>query len=273
MKRTEKPEATGLGSEVKGFSVNPEGESRHRHVRAKMARKERENQTRMEKKANQCASQEEGAEVQSPERKVIRVESEETQDYVRESLNLSREEAEEISFVPSALSFPRGPMFRCDNRCSDKGLRFWQLASAVVDDGEEAHIINLCQQCYNERLTAQGQAPLKSWQWKAVVEQKAHRVGLWTVLEKDQFIQGMREYFSLEIAKAKKFLKDLEKEEEEGIQSQWQQESLAKQVFGSRKNSADTDCTYLSSRNDEVWILCIERRRLGGIQKEPSRLK
>ena len=45
-------EAIGLGSEVKGVSVNPEGESRHRHVRAEMARKERENQTRMEKKVN-----------------------------------------------------------------------------------------------------------------------------------------------------------------------------------------------------------------------------
>ena len=33
---------------------------------------------------------------------MIRVESEETQDNVRESLNLSGEEAEEISFVPSA---------------------------------------------------------------------------------------------------------------------------------------------------------------------------
>ena len=34
----EEPEATGLGSEVKGFSVNPEGESRHRHVRAKKSK-------------------------------------------------------------------------------------------------------------------------------------------------------------------------------------------------------------------------------------------
>ena len=46
----EKLEATGLWSEVKGVSVNPEGENRHRHARAKMARKERENQTKMEKK-------------------------------------------------------------------------------------------------------------------------------------------------------------------------------------------------------------------------------
>ena len=43
--------------------------------------------------------------------KVITVESEETQDYVRETLDLSREKAEEISFVPSAISFPQRPMF------------------------------------------------------------------------------------------------------------------------------------------------------------------
>ena len=64
---------------------------------------------------------------------MIRVDSEETQDCVRELLNLSPEDAEELSFVPSAISMPRGPMFWCDNRCSDKAHRFWQFASVVVD--------------------------------------------------------------------------------------------------------------------------------------------
>ena len=49
----------------------------------------------------------------------------------------SLEEAEVISFVPGALSIPRGPMFWYDNPCSDKALRFWQLASVVVDDGRQ----------------------------------------------------------------------------------------------------------------------------------------
>ena len=61
-----RPEAIGLESEVTGVSVTPEGESRHRHARAKMARKERENQTIMEKKVNGKAPWDEGAEVQSP---------------------------------------------------------------------------------------------------------------------------------------------------------------------------------------------------------------
>ena len=164
---------------MKGVSVNPEGQSRHRHARAKMARKERENQTVMEKKVN---TWDEGAEVQSPKWNVIRVESEETQDYVRDLFSVSREEVEEISFVPSALIISRGPMFWCDNRCSDKALRFWQFGLVFVDDVKESCTVNLCQQCCNERLTGQGLAPSKSWQWKAVVEKKAHRRRQWRML-------------------------------------------------------------------------------------------
>ena len=63
---------------------------------------------------------EEDEEVKSQKRKVTQVESVETQDYVKESLDLSRKEAEEISFVPSAISVPPKPMFRCDIRCSEK---------------------------------------------------------------------------------------------------------------------------------------------------------
>ena len=107
---------------------------------------------------------------------MIRVEPEETQDNVKESLNLSRKKAEEIRLVLSAI-IPQSPMFWCDNRCSDKALSFWQLVS-VVEDGEESYTANLCQQCYNEKLVAMG----GSWQWYAVVEEKAHRGRLWRTL-------------------------------------------------------------------------------------------
>ena len=43
----EKPEVTVLWNEAEGVSVNPEGESHHERTRAKMARKERKNQTNM----------------------------------------------------------------------------------------------------------------------------------------------------------------------------------------------------------------------------------
>ena len=65
-------------------------------------------------------------------REVIRVESEETQHNVREAMDLSQEEAEEISFVPSAISVPQKPLFRCDNRCSENPLSFWQFSSVVI---------------------------------------------------------------------------------------------------------------------------------------------
>ena len=57
------------------------------------------------------------------------------------------------------------------------------------------------------------------WQWKAVVEQKAHRGRLWKMLGKDQLIHGMCEYFSLARAKAKTFIKDAEKEKQEGYKA------------------------------------------------------
>ena len=54
----------------------------------------------------QATPHEASAEVQGPRRRVMRVESEETQDYVRETLAISQEEADEIGFVRSALSEP-----------------------------------------------------------------------------------------------------------------------------------------------------------------------
>ena len=50
-----------------------------------------------------------------------------------------------------------------------------QFASVVAEDGEESYTATLCQQCYNKNLVAKGAAPMKNWQWCAVVEKKAHR--------------------------------------------------------------------------------------------------
>ena len=69
----ERPEVIGLMSETKDISMNPEDASRHRHAQAKMTRKERDKQTRMEKEINWKTSWDEDAEVQSPKRKVIRI--------------------------------------------------------------------------------------------------------------------------------------------------------------------------------------------------------
>ena len=100
---------------------------------------------------------EEGEEMKSSKRKILRVESEETQDYVREAKSTDQEEAEELSFVPSAISVPQKLIFRCDNQCTEKSLSFWQLASVVTREGEESYTTDICQKCYNDSLKAKGE--------------------------------------------------------------------------------------------------------------------
>ena len=93
---------------------------------------------------------------------MARVESEETQDDVREVLDLSRERAEEISFVSSAISIPqKGLCFGVTIVAVTKPSVFWQLTSVVVEDGEVSYTANFGQQCYNKKLVAKGGAPLK----------------------------------------------------------------------------------------------------------------
>ena len=82
---------------------------------------------------------EEVEEVKSPKTTVIRVESEETQDYLKEARNVSHEEREEISYVPSAISVPQKHLFRCDNHCNEKAFSFWQFASVVKKEGRRSH--------------------------------------------------------------------------------------------------------------------------------------
>ena len=81
---TETLEVIVLGNEAEGVSVNPH----HEQTRAKITRREREDQVKMERKADRYAPGEEGEEIQSQKKKVIQ--SERTQDYVRESLDLKR---------------------------------------------------------------------------------------------------------------------------------------------------------------------------------------
>ena len=70
------------------------------------------------------------------------MEPEETQDTVREANDMNQVEAEEINFVPSAISVPQKPLFRCDNQRREKTLSFWQFASVVIKEGEESYTTN-----------------------------------------------------------------------------------------------------------------------------------
>ena len=120
------------------------GKRRRGPQKGKVASHERE-QVKKSRRQREAPG-EEGEEIKSPKRKVIRVESEETQDYVKEAEDMDQEEGEEISSVSSAISVPQKPLFRCDNQCSEKNLSFWQFASVVTKEAEASH------QCYNKYL-------------------------------------------------------------------------------------------------------------------------
>ena len=75
-----------------------------------------------------------------------------------------------------------------------------------------------------------------------MVEKKAHRLGYGRYLEVNNFLRGMRDYFTLERAGARKIPADAAQEKQEGKQGQWQQESPFKEVLEQVKRSADTEC-------------------------------
>ena len=111
------PETVIVSGVVEGTYVDLNGKGHHGQGKAQNHRRQ------------SGVPREEGEEIKSPKRKFIRVESEETQDYVREAQSTEQEEVEELSFVPTAVSVLQKMMFRCDNQCSEKTLRFWHLAS------------------------------------------------------------------------------------------------------------------------------------------------
>ena len=139
-----------------------DGESRLENVEVKPPRRGRETLN-------------EDEEIRSPKRKVIRVESEETQNYVKVGRSTEKEDEEKRTFAPSAVKVPQKPLFRCDRQCSEKTLSCWQLASVVVNEGDEADTTNLCQMCFNKHLQAKGEEPLTNVKWRQVVEKKAYR--------------------------------------------------------------------------------------------------
>ena len=93
---------------------------------------------------------------------------------MREANDMDQEEAEEISFVPSAISVPQKLMFRCDNQCSEKTLSFWQLASVVIQEGEESYTTDICQKCCIGSLKAK-EKNTDNLAVETVREHKAHR--------------------------------------------------------------------------------------------------
>ena len=109
------------------------------------------------------------------------MEPEETHDYVREAKDMHQENAEEISFVPSAISVPQKPLFRCDNHCNEKTLIFWHFASAVIKEGEDHTRPSYASNVTTSIWRHKGKS-LTNWQWFEVVEKKG---ASWKAVEND----------------------------------------------------------------------------------------
>ena len=175
----EVPEIIIVSDAVEGTFVDLDGESHHEQVETKLSRRGREMLN-------------EGEEIRSPKRKVIRVESEESQDHVREENSTEFEEEEERTFIPSAVSVPLKPLFRCHKQCSEKTLSCWQLAAVVLNEGDEAYTTNLCQKCFNKHPQAKGEMPLTNGavetgggkgavSWKNVENDGERTISAWDV--------------------------------------------------------------------------------------------
>ena len=80
-----------------------------------------------------------------------------------------------MGFVPNAFGEPRGRICWWDNRCSEKAIKHWQMAPTMIEEGGEARTVNLCKLWYNAKSVQQGEQSLKLWEWKGVMEKKAHR--------------------------------------------------------------------------------------------------
>ena len=122
------PEISIVSDAVEGTLGDLDGESRHEQVEAKLSRRGREMLN-------------EGEEIRSPK-------SEETQDYVREAKSTEYEEEEERSFVPSPVSVPLKPFLVVTISAAKRPLSCWQLASVVLNEGDETYTTNLRQKCF-----------------------------------------------------------------------------------------------------------------------------
>ena len=129
-------------------------------------------------------------------------------------------------------------MVWCDNRCRDKALRFWQFASVDVDDVKDLHG-QFVSVMLSRKIAVEGSRGKEGASWQTM--ENVGKIPVYT--------RNVGVFLSLARAKAKTFLRDAEKEKQEGIQGQWQQESsVAEEFLEQVKSSADTYSTLQMMR-------------------------
>ena len=234
-----KLEVSGPWSGTKGDSVEPKGATGHRSDRTKVAREEKEKLKEDEVKMDVDAPQGESAETKSSKKEC---DSSRVKRNPRLRLWDAGNQPGRSRGISLCAECPqratRINLFLCDNRCSDKAVRYWQFASVVVEEGGEAHTVNLSQQCWNEQKVQQGKPRLNSWQWRAVVEKKAHRraqdhvEGIW-----EQGMSNMGEFQSQKRHDTEDDSGSCGAEKrQEGIQGQWQLRESSCQRGSGRKS-------------------------------------
>ena len=104
----EKLEVVGPWCGTEGGSVDPKRKMGHRSARTNITKEESEEPKGAEMEVDDAVPQEASVEIQCPKRKVIRLESEETQDYVRETLAIEDRSPRRthifLSVAPHALA-------------------------------------------------------------------------------------------------------------------------------------------------------------------------
>ena len=53
---------------------------------------------------------------------------------LRSGEDVGQEEVEELGLVPTAVSEPLWAEHMCDNKCSEQGFKFFQLAAIVTEE-------------------------------------------------------------------------------------------------------------------------------------------
>ena len=169
-------------------------------------------------------------------------------------LTICPEEAEELAFVPSATSEPRGAIYFYDNRCSEEAIRHWQFASVVVEEGGPARTVNLCQQRAHERRVQQGEPRLNSWQWRQSWRRRriVEKFGEWWETSKSHVVCGS--ILLVKGQKRKGFVMMLREKKQGGIQGQWQQESPFREILEQARRNEDMRCSSEVVRKGHIAI-------------------
>ena len=84
-----------------------------------------------------------------------------------------------------------------DNKCKEKGFKFFEIAAIVMEEGGAAHTIDLCWRCYGGRRLTRGEKEVTAAKWSALVQQKAFRGKLWAAFDMEQFVPRMWERFTI----------------------------------------------------------------------------